>query len=130
MFTRNTLINKFKELLLTSDKQHVVLCGKFGIGKSRLIKILREDGTFREETTVYYESDENLIEIVSGLSDDISLVVVDPLHGSGESIIRTFIESYQGDKRIIWTSEDTIQDEKIASFILSPVSFREYTEEL
>jgi energy-coupling factor transporter ATP-binding protein EcfA2 len=105
MFTRNTLINRFKELLLTSEKQYIVISGKYGTGKSRLIASLREDGAFPEETSIILDTEMSLNEKISELSEDISIVIIDPIHGSEIDIIRTFIESYEGDKRILWTIE-------------------------
>lgn len=129
MFQRNTYIDKFKEILLTSEKQYIVLVGDYGVGKTHLLNTLKEDGTLSDSETLFLDPfDTELQEKLWVKEESISTIILDSEHWVDIDYIRTFIESYQTDCRVIFTAEQKIDDERVEDFLLPFVSFREYSE--
>lgn len=129
MFQRNTYIDKFKEILLTSEKQYIALVGDYRVGKSYLLEALKEDGTLEASESLFLDPfDIELLEKLTHKEETISTIILDNEHGVDIFYFRTFIESYQPDYRVIITTEQEIDDERIENFILPFVNFREYSE--
>jgi len=81
MFQRNTYIDKFKEILLTSEKQFITLVGDYGVGKTYLLNALKEDGTFTESDTLFLDPfDIELQDKLSNKEESINTIVLDSEH--------------------------------------------------
>lgn len=131
MFIRNTYIDKFKEILLTSEKQFIVLVGWYAAGKTHLLESLRDDGTLDENTTLFIDTDNTSIEdALLQAKEDTTTIVIDSEHGINDTSFRSFIESFSYDYRVILTSEEQIDDERVVNFSLPYITFREYAETL
>lgn len=60
MYTRTSIINKFKDLLLISEKQYICIMGGYGSGKTHILNLLKEDGTLNPDTTYTIDTDLSL----------------------------------------------------------------------
>ncbi len=129
MFTRNTLIDSFRQLLITSEKQYIMLVWPSGSGKSHLLNTLRHDEGLSDETTLWIDPyAPDLAQLLQDIPENIKTLVFDSDHGIDESYFRTFIESYSIDNQCIFTTEERFTDEDCIFFSVPFVSFREYAE--
>ena len=129
MFIRTSSIDKFRELLLTGEKQYIFLVGEYESGKSYILHALREDGSLNPATTVWLDPhDAWIAEQIRSLDASIKTLVFDNEHGIDVNYFRSFIESYQIDYRCIFTTEGRIDDELGENFLIPFVGFREYTD--
>lgn len=81
MFQRNTYIDKLKEILLTSEKQYIALVGDYGVGKTHLLNVLKEDETLSESETLFLNPfDTELGGKLSSKEESISTIILDSEH--------------------------------------------------
>lgn len=129
LFPRTKLVERFQELFHREENQYIAIVWEEWIGKSSFLDLLRTSDLFVTSTveSIFLDS-ENTIESIVSISPEINLIIIDSNSTVLFSDIRTFIESYSPDSRVIFTSEMQIESDIVENFALGGISFREYTE--
>ncbi len=129
MIYRKKHIDAFREYIKDEDNKIIALVWKRGIGKS----------TFLEECEIFdifwpksdYEHiilrDDSTVDAKS-LKKNLTFLIIDTETSLDISEIRTIIESYSSDLRVIFTTESDIDDEWVVSYRLPTIGLREYLE--
>jgi hypothetical protein len=124
LLPRTKLVEEFRELFALNEHQYIAIVAPSLWGKTSFIKLLQNAGILEKDTTEYVTS----LDITTFRIQKPKTIVFDSTEISDVSNIRTFIESYSLDSRILFTT-DTIGTEEYVSYFEIPwISFREYAE--
>lgn len=124
LLPRTKLIEEFRELFTLNEHQYIAIVAPSLWGKTSFIDLLGNVGILENDTTEYATS----LDITTFQIDKPKTIVFDSVEISDISNIRSFIESYSIDSRIIFTTDTVGTEEYVSYFQIPWISFREYAE--
>lgn len=129
MIYRKKHIDAFREMLKDEDIRIIAITGEKGIGKSTFLKECETFDVFGPESHYQHINLESDIDMRNvKITDGISFLIIDSEQNIQIDTIRTFIESYSSELRIIYTTESEIIEEWVASYMVPIIGLREYLE--
>lgn len=129
LFPRTKLVNKFEETFLSNEAQYTAIVWEARSGKSTFLKLIQDTPAISTTNieSIFVPAD-SMLDQVQILNTWANLVIIDSDISLDFYSIRSFIESNMPECRVIFTTERAIEDDWISNFLLSTISFREYSE--
>jgi len=130
IYPRTKLISQLHELIQNSTSSYISIVWEKWIGKTTVLNLIKESPLFTGESILSYDI-ENIssLEEITLTEDNIpSILIIDNNNSVFFSNIRSFIESKSFNWKVIFTSNEIINEEGVENFIIPGISFREYSE--
>ncbi len=129
IFPRTKLLEKFSEFFTGNNSQYIALVWELWVGKTTFIDLLHNSAVLSGYIVEsIFVSSSSPLESAILSNPKVNLILIDGDIPLNIDWIKTFIESYSSNSRVIFTSEWEIDDEQVQNFGISGISFREYAE--
>lgn len=128
-YPRTKLVEKFGEFLANNESQYIAIVWGLGIGKTTFLELLKNSeilSAYSVESIIV--TSESPLGSTALANPSTNLILIDSDSSVSIDTIRTFIESYSPESRVIFTSENNIEDINVENYSITGISYREYAE--
>ncbi len=124
MIRRQKHIDAFMELYLLGENQYIALIGEKEIGKTTFLHTLEDEGLFGEKMVHWINiEDTSALDVINeeNIDRNENIVIIDNNDSASFDEIRTFIESFHPNSRVIFTSQSAIENTLVSTYLLEGI---------